>query len=90
MATEKLKFKLELYATMWNKPPIADISIDSKNYFKEEITGTKDKPTPISKQEVQGILDRMEKSVDKPKMKTIFEVGEVVRITEGPFADFTG
>ena len=47
MATETLKFKLELYATMWNKPPIADISIDSKSYFKEEITGTKDKPTII-------------------------------------------
>ena len=47
MATEKLKFKLELYATMWDKPPIADINIDDKNYFKEEITSNKDKPTII-------------------------------------------
>ena len=47
MATEKLKFKLELYATMWNKPPIADIKINEKSYFKEEIASTKDKPTII-------------------------------------------
>ena len=47
MTTEKLKFKLELYATMWDKPPIADIKINEKSYFKEEITGTKDKPTII-------------------------------------------
>ena len=47
MATEKLKFKLELYATMWDKPPIADIKINEKSYFKEEIASTKDKPTII-------------------------------------------
>ena len=47
MTTEKLKFKLELYATMWDKPPIADIKINEKSYFKEEITGTNDKPTII-------------------------------------------
>ena len=47
MTTEKLKFKLELYATMWDKPPIADIKINEKSYFKEEITSTKDKPTII-------------------------------------------
>ena len=47
MDTEKLKFKLELYATMWDKPPIADIKINEKSYFKEEITSTKDKPTII-------------------------------------------
>ena len=47
MAIEKLKFKLELYATMWNKPPVADITIDGKSYFKDEITSTKEKPTII-------------------------------------------
>ena len=47
MTTEKLKFKLELYATMWDKPPIADIKINEKSYFKEEITSIKDKPTII-------------------------------------------
>ena len=47
MTTEKLKFKLELYATMWDKPPIADIKIAGKSYFKEEIASTNDKPTII-------------------------------------------
>ena len=47
MATEKLKFKLELYATMWDKPPVADIKINEKSYFNKEITGTEDKPTIV-------------------------------------------
>ena len=47
MATEKLKFKLELYATMWDKPPHADILINNKSYFKGDITGTEDKPEVI-------------------------------------------
>jgi len=47
MATEKLKIKLELYATMWDKPPIVDIKIDEKSYFKKEITSTKNRPTII-------------------------------------------
>ena len=47
MATETLKFKLELYATMWNKPPVANIKINEKSYFNEEIASTDDKPTII-------------------------------------------
>jgi hypothetical protein len=47
MATEKLKFKLELYATMWDKPPHAEILINDKSYFKGDITGSDDKPTLV-------------------------------------------
>ena len=47
MATEKLKFRLELHATMWDKPPMAEILIGDKSYFKGEITTTEDKPTLI-------------------------------------------
>ena len=47
MATEKLKFKLELYATMWDKPPVAEVKINSKSYFKSEITSTEQDPTTI-------------------------------------------
>ena len=82
MATEKLKFKLELYATMWNKPPIADISIDSKNYFKEEITSTKDKPTIVEfEHELEEsksynlIIDRSGKN----KRETVVEDGKIVK-----------
>ena len=47
MATEKLKFKLELYATMWDQPPVAEILINDKSHFKGDITGTEDKPTVV-------------------------------------------
>ena len=47
MATEKLKFKLELYSTMWDKPPLAEIKLNSKSYFKSEITSTEQDPTII-------------------------------------------
>ncbi|MDO6444112.1 MULTISPECIES: transcription termination/antitermination protein NusG [unclassified Marinobacter] len=54
------------------------------------IGGTKDKPAPITEREAEGILRRLESGVDKPKPKTLFEPGEVVRVVEGPFADFNG
>ena len=47
MATEKLKFKLELYATMWDQPPVAEIKINSKSYYKSEIKSTEQDPTVI-------------------------------------------
>lgn len=54
------------------------------------IGGTKDKPAPITEKEADAILRRVESGVDKPKPKTLFEPGEIVRVTEGPFADFNG
>ena len=47
MATEKLKFKLELHATMWDRPPHAEILIDEHSYFKGDISGTEHKPDVI-------------------------------------------
>ncbi len=54
------------------------------------IGGTPDKPAPISEKEANSILHRVEEAVEKPKPKTLYEPGEAVRITEGPFADFSG
>lgn len=54
------------------------------------IGGTSDKPSPISDAEVDNILQRVQEGVEKPKPKVLFEPGEVVRIIEGPFADFDG
>ncbi len=54
------------------------------------IGGTKDKPAPITEREAEAILRRVESGADQPKPKTLFEPGEVVRVTEGPFADFNG
>jgi transcriptional antiterminator NusG len=52
--------------------------------------GTSGRPMPISDKEMNIILDRQKEGVDKPRPKVLFEPGEVVLITEGPFADFNG
>jgi len=49
-----------------------------------------DKPTPISEAEVNNILQQEQEGIKKPRPKVLFAPGEVVRITEGPFADFDG
>lgn len=54
------------------------------------IGGKQDRPTPITQKEADAILNRLQESVDKPKPKTLFEPGEVVRVNDGPFADFNG
>tara|TARA_R110000744_G_scaffold119663_1_gene223139 strand:- start:328 stop:912 length:585 start_codon:yes stop_codon:yes gene_type:complete len=53
------------------------------------IGGTKERPAPITQKEADRILQRLE-DTDKPKPKTLFEPGEVVRVIDGPFADFNG
>ena len=45
--TEKLKFKLELWATHWDKLPVAEILINDESHYRSEIEGTEDKPTVI-------------------------------------------
>ena len=54
------------------------------------IGGTAEKPAPITDKEATSILRRVEEGESKPKPKVLFEPGEVVRVTEGPFADFNG
>ncbi len=54
------------------------------------IGGTSDKPAPITDAEANSILHRVEEGVDKPRPKVLFEPGEVVRVTDGPFNDFNG
>lgn len=54
------------------------------------IGGSSDKPAPISEKDAQEIMTRMQEGVDKPKPKVLFEPGEVVRVTDGPFNDFNG
>ena len=51
MQNEKLKFKLELYATYWDKPPVAEILINNQSYYKSEIKGTEEEPTVIEFEE---------------------------------------
>jgi transcription termination/antitermination protein NusG len=54
------------------------------------IGGSAMKPTPVPDREVESILNQVKEGVEKPRPKVLFEVGENVRVTEGPFADFNG
>jgi transcriptional antiterminator NusG len=54
------------------------------------IGGTPEKPAAITDREADTILRRVEEGVDKPKPKVLFGPGEVVRVTDGPFNDFSG
>lgn len=47
-----------------------------------------DRPVPITQKEVDRILQRVEENIDKPRPKIIYEPGEMVRVTDGPFTDF--
>jgi transcriptional antiterminator NusG len=54
------------------------------------IGGTGDRPAPISDREADSILQRVQEGAEKPRPKVLFEPGEVVRVIDGPFNDFTG
>lgn len=49
-----------------------------------------DKPTPVPENQAAALLAQMQKGEDRPRPKVLFEVGEMVRVTDGPFADFSG
>ena len=52
--------------------------------------GAGTKPTPLSKEEVEHILEQVKSAAEKPKPKYTFEKGDHVRINEGPFTSFNG
>ncbi len=54
------------------------------------IGGTENRPMPITDREANEIIQQVSDSADAPKMKFTFAPGELVRIIDGPFADFNG
>ncbi len=54
------------------------------------VGGSGNRPAPISEKEVEKIMAQMQEGVEKPKPKVLFEVGEMVRVKDGPFTDFNG
>lgn len=52
--------------------------------------GGKGKPTPVSQAEVDRVLMQVEEGIQKPKSTITFEIGEQVRVSEGPFTSFNG
>ena len=54
------------------------------------IGGSSDRPAPISDREANEILQRVQEGVEKPRPKVLFQPGEVIRVVDGPFKDFSG
>jgi transcriptional antiterminator NusG len=52
--------------------------------------GTENKPIPITEEEAGRILLQVQEGVERPKPSVIFEIGEQVRVADGPFASFSG
>jgi transcriptional antiterminator NusG len=54
------------------------------------VGGARNRPAPISERDFQNIMSQMAEGSEKPRHKVEFMVGEVIRVKEGPFADFNG
>jgi transcriptional antiterminator NusG len=52
--------------------------------------GTKEKPTPLRDSEVERIIGQVEQSAERPRPQITFQIGETVRVTDGPFEGFAG
>ena len=54
------------------------------------VGGAKNRPAPISEEDIQKIVNQMQVGTDKPRHKVEFEIGEYIRVKDGPFTDFNG
>ena len=54
------------------------------------ILGSKGKPVPITEKEAQQLIDQISEGIERPRASIIYEVGEQVRVCDGPFASFNG
>jgi hypothetical protein len=83
MATEQLKFRLELFSTHWDKPPIAEILINGISQHKSEIKGSEKHPTVVefvkSCQEGEKYTLQINRS-NKDKRQTVLDKnGEIIK-----------
>jgi len=82
--------------TLYSGYAFAHIDLDTDLWHKiqslpkvSRFIGEQKTPTPLSEADINNILEKMEKK-SAPKPKIDFEIGEMVRIIDGPFANFTG
>jgi len=72
-----------------------DMSDDAYHLVKNtpKVTGflgQQNRPSPISQSEVDQIVNQVQEGVERPKPSVVFEIGEQVRVCDGPFATFSG
>ena len=83
MGTEKLKIKIQLFATMWDKPPHAEILFGGKSHFSGDVTGSEEKPDVIEFEheltegdEYELVIKRSGKTV---KQTIVNEKGDILK-----------
>ena len=64
--------------------------VKNTNKVSGFVGGSSNRPTPISQKEVDKIMAQMQEGAEKPRPKVLFEIGEMVRVKDGPFTDFNG
>jgi transcriptional antiterminator NusG len=76
---------------------LAKMELDDETYHLIKNTpkvtgflGTDNKPIPITEEEAGRILQQVQEGVERPKPSVTFEIGEQVRVADGPFASFNG
>ena len=72
-----------------------DLSDETWHLIKSQsrvtgILGSKGKPVPITEKEAQQLINQISEGVERPRASIIYEVGEQVRVCDGPFASFNG
>ena len=72
-----------------------DLSDETWHLIKSQsrvtgILGSKGKPVPITEKEAQQLMNQISEGIERPRASIIYEVGEQVRVCDGPFASFNG
>ena len=72
-----------------------DLSDETWHLIKSQsrvtgILGSKGKPVPITEKEAQQLINQISEGIERPRASIIYEVGEQVRVCDGPFASFNG
>ena len=72
-----------------------DLNDDTWHFVKSQprvsgFLGSKGKPIPITEKEAQQLLNQITEGIERPRASVVYEVGEQVRVCDGPFASFNG
>ena len=77
-----LLIKLDMSDDVWhmvkNAPKVTDF------------LGANNKPSPISQKEAERLMQQIQEGVDRPRPSVVFDIGEEVKVIDGPFASFNG
>ncbi len=72
-----------------------DLDDDTWHFVKSQprvsgFLGSKGKPIPITEKEAQQLLNQITEGIERPRASVVYEIGEQVRVCDGPFASFNG